>query len=101
MHNTQLYYEFELLCPHCENEYLHHNQVEIFERKEDATEGLHIIVSEKDMNVDWCLTRNPSSRRNGLIIHFECENCHRCSELSFAQHKGVTLVRMTGEDHHA
>lgn len=101
MHNTQIYYEFELPCPHCESEYLHHNQVEIFERREGATEELHVIVEETDISIDHCLTRNPSEQRNGLIIHFWCENCGGCSALSFAQHKGRTLVTMTGEACHA
>jgi hypothetical protein len=36
---------------------------------------------------------NPSTRRHGLIIDFECETCSANPiQLRFAQHKGTTLV---------
>ena len=37
-------YDAELLCPKCRSEYLHHYRTEVFERKEDAQKGLHVIV---------------------------------------------------------
>jgi hypothetical protein len=36
---------------------------------------------------------NPSSRRNGVVIRFWCEDCDVISELTLEQHKGNTLLR--------
>ena len=79
--------------------YMHHDRVEVFERSEDAQNGLHFSVSGSKATVDTSLDGNPSMRRDGISITFWCEGCHGISSLSFAQHKGVTLVDLvdTGE----
>jgi hypothetical protein len=38
------------------------------------------------------LAANPSARRHGIRIEFECEDCGHASQLTLAQHKGETLV---------
>jgi len=85
----------ELLCPNCGFNYLHHDQVEIFERNEDALSGLHVVVDDGRLSTDTSLSGNPSSRRHGLNIRFWCEGCKAISILSIAQHKGNTLVDFT------
>lgn len=53
-----------------------------------ARTGLHFGTSGE---------RNPSSRRDGLVISFTCEQCSRDDpgdviELTIAQHKGSTEI---------
>lgn len=81
-----------LLCPSCGGNYLHHEKVEIFERIEDADDGIHISVSDGTATVDKNLIDNPSSRRHGLIIHFTCEHCPATPIMTIIQHKGNTWI---------
>ncbi len=81
-----------LECPSCGGNYLHHKKVEIFERKEDEVEGLHVSIESGKVLTDMDLNGNPSSRRHGLSIHFRCENCSATPILTIAQHKGNTWV---------
>jgi coenzyme F420-reducing hydrogenase gamma subunit len=89
----------ELLCPACRDTYLHHDKIEIFERKEDATQGLHVTTTGKNVKVDTSMEGCPSSRRDGITIRFWCENCHEISMLTLVQHKGQTFFNFvpTGE----
>lgn len=80
----------ELLCPSCGFNYLHHFRVDVFERNEDANQGLHVTVDNLTLKTTTDLTGNPSSRRDGVVVDFWCEGCHEISRLSIAQHKGVT-----------
>ena len=89
-------YDAELLCPKCNGNYLHHHRVEIFEREEDQDHGIHLTVQDGSVSTDTSMTNNPSSRRHGLAIHFECEMCGTQSIFSIAQHKGNTHVRFVG-----
>lgn len=82
----------ELLCPSCGFNYLHHEQVEIFEREEDQEHCIHVSVAEGKATIDTSPAGNPSSRRHGLRIHFSCEGCSARPILTIAQHKGNTLV---------
>lgn len=86
-----------LHCPHCKGDYLHHHLVEVFERQQDAPEGLRVSIEHDVVLTDTCMDGNPSARRNGLIIHFECENCEARSKLEIVQHKGQTFVEMSYE----
>ena len=105
-----------LLCPLCLQEYpdgrgmwLHQTGVEAFFRDEDAERGVHGYIADRKsflaVSGDCGNTsRNPSSRRDGLIIYFSCEWCSGYGEpeqgdenkpivtleLHIAQHKGVT-----------
>jgi len=89
----------ELLCPSCGFNYLHHGRVEIFDRSEDASSDVHVVVDEGKAIVDTSLDGNPSSRRHGLAVHFWCEGCKATPVLTIAQHKGNTVVDInhTGE----
>lgn len=81
-----------LVCPECSSTYLHHQQIEIFQRQEDATAGLHVKIHKLTSMTDQNLVGNPSGRRSGLRIEFWCEECQVTSVLSIAQHKGQTFV---------
>lgn len=100
-----------LNCPDCGDNYLHHRGTTIFERSED--ESLTTVIAQNGRTAqvsdfpsdDTC---NPSSRRNGVIIEFECEQCHgygwdpvkeeeiKSNEpplrLAVIQHKGNTFM---------
>lgn len=82
----------ELLCPSCSDNHLRHERVEIFERAEDESKGIHVSVEDEKAIIDTSLTNNPSERRHGISIHFSCEQCSAKSILTLAQHKGNTLV---------
>jgi len=80
-----------LRCPKCGGEHLNHEGVEIFERGEDKAQGLHVSVGGGTISTDIDLTGNPSSRRHGLLIHYECEGCDAKPTLAIWQHKGETF----------
>lgn len=101
-----------LVCPFCNQEYgLHQCRTEVFDREEDQDcEGISI----KDGEVSKVQSENPSSRRQGVLIHFWCENCdvgkpegvidqssRREWELPLAlaiyQHKGSTFIEWRGD----
>jgi len=82
----------ELLCPACGGNYLHHTRTEIFDRVAEDSGGLHIQANGRSLHIDTSLLRNPSRRRDGLIIRFYCEACPVISELTVVQHKGNTLL---------
>ncbi len=82
----------ELLCPSCGGNYLHHDRVDIYERGEDGSYGVHVAVEDGKATMDTKLQGNPSGRRHGLVIHLWCEACHARSTLNVAQHKGNTLI---------
>jgi predicted RNA-binding Zn-ribbon protein involved in translation (DUF1610 family) len=98
-----------LLCPRCGEAYLHHSTVSVFERGEDDDEVLLTRVnygSGAQTSVVSNSPDNPSSRRNGVVISFSCENCGPeffdagdpgtwktpGMELCLAQHKGMTFL---------
>lgn len=83
-----------LLCPACGFDYLHHDSIEVFERKEDQEQGVHVTVQGGKATVDHDLSGNPSVRRHGFLVRFSCEGCSARSVLSIAQHKGQTHVEM-------
>ena len=81
-----------LLCPACQGSYLHHGTVIVYDRaSEDAPSYAIVVDREGALLTEGAeATRNPSSRRHGVAIRFECENCDTVSELTLAQHKGCT-----------
>lgn len=85
-------YGAELICPSCGSNFLHHEKVEIFERGEDETHGVHVSVADGKATCDTSLEGNPSARRHGLKIFFWCEGCDAKPVLSLSQHKGNTYV---------
>lgn len=90
-------YDAELLCPNCKGSFLRHDRVEVFERDEDQEAGVHVVVENGKAIIDQSLTGNPSDRRHGLSIHFECEGCSTKSVLTISQHKGNTFVDFSPE----
>lgn len=81
-----------LECPACGGNHLHHEKIEVFDRAEDEIMGLHVVVGDGKFVVDRNLAGNPSKRRHGISIRFNCEQCSATPVLTIAQHKGNTWV---------
>ena len=84
-----------LTCPHCRGDYLHHGQVTVYDRSEDAPRLTKIEVRDRTANitnVDNKNSGNPSDRRDGVAVRFWCDHCDNVSELTIAQHKGASLM---------
>lgn len=95
-----------LQCPRCGGNYLHQDNITVFHRSEDddlttviAQNGEEVQVT-KFPSADTC---NPSSRRHGLLLEFNCEQCHydygdaspeetKPFRLAISQHKGFTFM---------
>lgn len=83
-----------LRCPRCDGTNLHHGVVTVFSRNEDAEV---VLVTRVDRDVIRGLqpsegSRNPSPRRDGVVVAFECEQCGPGLEWTLAQHKGESVV---------
>ena len=86
-------YNDVILCPYCGDGYLHHKRVVIYHRYgEDSKDGLAVTVTSEGLATNGDISENPSSRRDGLVIHFECENCDNTPILAVSQHKGTTSL---------
>lgn len=81
-----------LQCPSCKGHYLHQVRAEVFDRSEDAAIGHHVTVTSTGVQVDHSQANNPSARRDGIRISFDCELCEAKPVLTVVQHKGTTLV---------
>lgn len=89
-------------CPWCGGEFLHQLRAIVFWRpREDAETGIRVETAERVLLFDQSadMAENPSSRRDGLIIEFECETCHHEEaypapwlRLVIEQHKGNTFM---------
>ena len=93
-----------LLCPTCRDEWLHHRGVRTFDRFEDGATGTEIHISGGTVtriDSDSALRNNPSLRRGGIIIDFECERCGDGLELTISQHKGQTILAWRVSADHA
>ena len=87
-----------LCCIHCGEQYLHHYQVESFNRDtEDSHSGTHVVAEDHSVNIDDKMKGNPSSRRDGITIRLWCEFCDYATVLHIAQHKGITTLELTRE----
>jgi hypothetical protein len=98
----------DLLCPRCGADDLHHVGAIFYERGEDGADVLQLTQTLRRYGEDRATgmvteivpsdrARNPSSRRSGMAILFECEQCGGGTdadriELTIAQHKGSTEV---------
>ena len=94
-----------LLCPQCGGNNLHQGTVTVFNRNEDQVDT-QVTCVQKDDDASTVLitdrtTSNPSPRRHGMLIDFECESCYEMQDgdyihdklvLAIYQHKGLTLV---------
>ena len=85
-----------LRCPRCNGNNLHQRTVTVFDRGEDQEQVVRTTVEGNTTTVDVVGNEgNPSSRRHGLSILFDCERCGNSNEtyyieLTVAQHKGST-----------
>lgn len=90
-------------CPSCGGNYLHHVALSYYWRsKEDAERGESVLLDGScDDNESQFLcshisnaamTNCPSPRRDGMKIHFRCEDCESKPQLSIYQHKGQTFI---------
>jgi hypothetical protein len=87
----------ELVCPNCGEPFgFHHDAVIVYSRGEDDETTSETLVDEygkvTSLDVPSAQSRNPSARRDGVAIRFWCELCPFKGELTFAQHKGATIV---------
>ena len=87
-----------LTCANCGCEYLHHTRVSIYERQEDAFDGLHIEVGDNQVVMNTSQEGNPSPRRSGIKIRLDCEGCNKITWLSLIQHKGQTIMIKTDNE---
>lgn len=90
----------ELMCPFCDGNYLHQGKTTAYQRDEDRETCVRTVVQGFSTEVDSFASNsgNPSSRRHGLTIEFDCEfsGSHPKPDvpvvLCIAQHKGNTRV---------
>lgn len=87
-------YGTEIACPSCGSENLHQYKVNVFNRKEDAKEGLTVIIENFSVNQNTSMNDNPSPRRQGITVDLWCEECDANSVISIIQHKGVTFFNL-------
>lgn len=94
----------EMLCPACDSNYTHVQRVEVFARREDEKQGVHVVVDMVDcyqmhgdarVSVDSKMSGNPSARRGSVSLSILCELCGNVSVIDFVQHKGSTEVHAT------
>lgn len=100
--------EGRLVCPNCGGSYLHQGGIDWYTREsEEDTYGFHFrhhkagfiqpITPRPNILIDHDMSCNPSERRDGLRIYFECEDCSAAKnnfkkKLVIFQHKGQTFV---------
>lgn len=81
-----------LACPGCGEQNLHQGEVLVFDRvAEDSDQGT-VTSSVSGQSRDGEMWRNPSKRRDGILIHFSCEHCDADPILAIVQHKGATFI---------
>lgn len=94
MRENVYFFQLDLLeCPGCTNCNLHQKKVSTFWRVEDAERGIRVVSQFVHTLVDKEMHGNPSPRRDGILIDFECEHCDAEPRLSIFQHKGTTIVK--------
>ena len=84
-----------LHCPSCGCDNLHQEAVKIYDRSEDGKYCRLTVVDGEDVSSKIKKgLKNPSPRRQGLMIGFTCERCHDGFKwLAIIQHKGSTYLR--------
>lgn len=90
----------DLRCPRCGGMQMHQGKVTVFNRNEDDETTLVTTVGNFNSLTGLVPndgSGNPSSRRQGLVIEFDCEGCSTGDpddvlELTIAQHKGSTEI---------
>jgi hypothetical protein len=93
--NIGLYAANVIKCPNCDGIHLHQGKITAYCReREDHTVGTVLII-EKDLasHEPSDMSENPSPRRNGMTIDFDCEECDAEPRLAIYQHMGCTYVQ--------
>jgi hypothetical protein len=89
-------YDGSLTCPRCGCDNLHQTSVTAFWRSEDQSTVLECYsdLERKYYTSETDGENNPSSRRQGITIEFDCEQCegNKPLELCITQHKGTTYL---------
>lgn len=90
-------FECAVCCPRCGEgiSSLHHRTVKVFNRdSEDEETGTYAEVRGTKVETRRNLPAgNPSRRRDGVVINFDCEQCgSNVGNLCVAQHKGATFI---------
>jgi hypothetical protein len=84
-----------LVCPNCGDEYLHHHSIKVYCRDKEGVEaGLMTEISCGATTITRNMDGNPSKRRDGIVITFECETCDHKSNMLIVQHEGQTFFSM-------
>lgn len=85
-----------LECPVCGFDHTHIEKVSTFSRAEDEETHLETRIGLNSSEITTKKVRghgkNPSGRRNGLILHGHCENGH-IFDVEIYQHKGQTYFQ--------
>ena len=96
-------------CRHCGEDYMHHQDIDIYDRGEDDRTGMHVNLhrtqsegygwhdehpKSNNLVVDGNMKDNPSMRRTGLTIDFWCENCGNITRMNIVQHKGHSFMHI-------
>ena len=78
------------------DESCHLYKVEVFDRAEDAKHGTHTTVAGELVTQDRDMSRNPSGRRTGVVLHFWSE-VNAAPQDKFVmcifQHKGGEFIQ--------
>jgi hypothetical protein len=83
----------EMKCPQCGASNLHHEDVRVYSRGEDAPTRLTVVRGAGGLVTQEESNYNPSSRRHAVSISFWCENCPGSNlRLDVIQHKGTTYT---------
>ena len=89
-----------LVCPQCGSNCLHQGAIEVFHRRREDADNVVLAIAEgmaSDVSdIPDAGARNPSARRQGLLIHFDCEGCDLLQlgiVLTISQHKGETFIQ--------
>lgn len=92
---------YVLDCPFCGEPLLHVEMVTAEARHEDAPiTDISVNLMTAEVTSERTAKRTGTSfRRQSVTLHFYCEDCITIGTISFAQHKGATLVEIhrTGE----
>lgn len=83
-----------LLCPVCGDGYLHHRTTTDYAREHEDCDIGRITTVTKNAVITGhgTMENNPSTRRDGLLLSFECESGCNVPCLCIAQHKGSTAI---------
>jgi hypothetical protein len=87
-----------LTCPICGSRCLHHGRIVTYDRSDNDPNVFRTKVGRKTAVLAWVRNSkdNPSYRRQGVTIQFDCESCGDIGELTIAQRKGETCFRWRG-----